>query len=235
MDQITIILILAAIGLACGLIIYLANVKLPHKVKNIDRIEAINKALPGTDCGACGYDDCLAYAQELAKNPELANKKPCPAILQSSEALSRLEKALGISIDASAMSRKALIHCGGKSEVLFSYSGIESCRAAAQLLSGHKRCPYACLGLGDCLTVCPQEAISIDEEKGIAVINCEKCNGCGLCVAECQKNLIELVPAGTKVAFRCNYGQLKNIPGRERCEYANQIVSAGVSLANKKR
>jgi hypothetical protein len=45
MNQVVIILIIAAIGLAFGLIIYLANAKLPYRVKNIDRIEAIKKAL----------------------------------------------------------------------------------------------------------------------------------------------------------------------------------------------
>jgi len=33
--------IIVAIGLAFGIIIYLANVKPPHKVKDIEKIEAI--------------------------------------------------------------------------------------------------------------------------------------------------------------------------------------------------
>jgi len=111
MNQVVIILIIAAIGLAFGLIIYLANAKMPYKVKNLDKIEAIRKALPETDCLECGYYNCLAYAQALAKKPEMANEMPCPAILQSREALSRLEKALGISLDAPTMSQKALIRC----------------------------------------------------------------------------------------------------------------------------
>jgi electron transport complex protein RnfB len=163
----------------------------------------------------------------------MANEMPCPAILQSREALSRLEKALGISLDAPTMSQKALIHCGGKSEAIFSYSGTSSCRAAALFLSGYKRCPYACLGLGDCFTVCPKGAISLDDEKDIAVIDYEKCNGCGLCVAECPQNLIELVPAETEISFRCNYGQLEDIPGRERCDYARQFVSCAAKPASK--
>jgi electron transport complex protein RnfB len=225
MNQVVIVLVIAAIGLAFGLIIYLANAKMPYKVKNLDKIEAIRKALPSTDCRECGYEDCLTYARALVNKPEIANEMPCPAILQSRESLSHLEKALGVSLDAPTISRKALIHCGGKSEVIFNYSGTRSCRAATLLLGGYKRCPYACLGLGDCLTVCPKGAISLDDEKDIAVIDYEKCNGCGLCVAECPQNLIELVPVEAEISFRCNYGELEDIPGRERCDYARQFIS----------
>ena len=63
-----IILILTAIGFVCGAIIYLAYVKIPHKVKGIEKIEEISNALPGMNCGACGYAGCFAYAQGLAKN-----------------------------------------------------------------------------------------------------------------------------------------------------------------------
>jgi len=116
------------------------------------------------------------------------------------------------------MSKKALIHCNGNSEVIYDYSGVGTCKAAAQLLRGYKKCPYACLGLGDCVEVCPQRAISIKPENSVAVVDTEKCTGCGLCLAECPQNLIELVPAGTKIAFLCNYAPLRDIPGREKCD-----------------
>jgi len=223
MNQVIIVLITGAIGLALGLLIYWANAKLPHKVRNTDEIRAINKALPGTDCGACGYGECLAYAQALYKDPGLANQTLCPFVLQSSEAMGYLGEALGVSLDSP--DKKAVIHCGGRSDVIFNYSGVRSCRAVAQLLSGYKRCPYACLGLGDCVAICPQAAISIDKEDDIAIVDREKCNGCGLCVAECPQELIELVPAATEVSFRCNYRQPEDIPGRERCDYARQAAA----------
>lgn len=229
MNQAIIIIVVTAIGLLFGLLIYLTNARLPYKTKDIEKIEAIGKALPGTDCAACGYKDCFTYARTLAENPELINKKPCSIALQSPEAVSRLEEALGISLDITA--KKAVIYCGGKSEAIFSYYGIESCRAAVPLLSGYKRCPYACLGFGDCIAVCPQGAISIDDNKDIAVIDYGKCNGCGLCVDECSQSLIELVPATTQIDLHCNYGQAENIPGRERCEYAEQFISVGISPA----
>jgi len=214
-----IILILTAIGMLSSAIIYLAYVKIPHKVKGIDRIEEISGALPGVNCGACGFAGCFGYAQELSKDAKMITEKPCPVALQSSETISNLEKVLDIKLDASALHKKALLHCGGNSEIIYNYSGVESCKAAAQLWGGYKKCPYACLGFGDCLKACPYDAISIDKEKGIATVDIDKCTGCGLCVGECPHNLIELVPAGTKVSFRCNYEPLRDIPGREKCQY----------------
>jgi len=212
--------ILIAIGLVAGLIIYLVYIKVPQKVKGLEKTEAINAILPGMNCGACGKPGCFGYAQALALDSDLVTKTPCTQLLQDDEKLEQLEKALGVTLDVSAMAKKALVHCGGDSEAVYLYSGIETCKAAAQLLSGYKRCPYACLGLGDCAKVCPVDAIFTDQEKKIVVVNREKCTGCGLCVAECPLNLVELVPADTKISFLCNYQPLKSIPGRERCEYA---------------
>ncbi len=211
---------LIGIGLACGLIIYMVYIKVPQKVKGLDKTEKINSILPGANCGACGKPGCFAFAQALTEDSELMTKSPCTQMLQDTEGLKKLEEALGITLDASAMAKKAVIHCGGDSEAIYHYSGVASCKAAAQLLSGYKRCPYACLGLGDCVEVCPVSAIFIDPVKKIAVVDRDKCTGCGLCVAECPMNIIELVPADTKIAFLCSYAPLKSIPGRERCDYA---------------
>ena len=213
-----IIIILTGIALVCAAIIYLVNVVVPRKVQGLEKTEEIARILPGINCGACGHPGCFAYAQALTKNASLILETPCTIACQDPESLERLEKALGVTLDASEMSRKALIHCNGNSEVIYNYSGVGTCKAAAQLLRGYKKCPYACLGLGDCLEVCPQDAISIKPENGVAVVDPEKCTGCGLCLVECPQNLIELVPAGTKIAFLCNYAPLRDIPGREKCD-----------------
>jgi len=89
MDIIT-ILVLTAIGIACGGIIYLAYVKIPQKVKGLEKIEEISNALPGMNCGACGFAGCFAYAQELAKNSDVINQSPCSVAMQNPEAVSCL-------------------------------------------------------------------------------------------------------------------------------------------------
>ena len=212
-------LVIAAIGLICGVVIYVVFVKLPIRVQGIEKTEELASILPGANCGACGYPGCFGLAQALARDPELITKGPCASLLQDAAMVADIEKALGKTIDASALDKRALVHCGGDSEIIYDYSGVETCKAASQLLSGYKKCPYACLSLGDCVKICPQGAISIDPERRIAVVDWDKCNGCGLCVAECPKSLIELVPSGTKITFRCNYQPLRDIKGREKCDF----------------
>ncbi len=213
------ILIITAIGLFCGALIYVANVAIPKKVQGLEKTEEVNSILPGRNCAACGYPGCFGFAQELTKNPELIRRTTCALTVQDAERLRRLGEALGLTLDASAMNKRALVKCGGNSDSIYHYSGTKTCKAATQLFGGYKKCLYGCLGLGDCMKVCIQNAISIDPEKKIAVIDWEKCVGCGLCVTECPRGLIELVPPGTKITFRCNYQPLRDIPGREKCEF----------------
>lgn len=47
-----------------------------------------------------------------------------------------------------------------------------------------------CSGCKSCLTVCPYDAISRDEEKGVAVVSTALCMGCGTCVAACPSGAI---------------------------------------------
>lgn len=225
-----IILILTGIAFGIGILIYVANVVIPNKVKGLEQTDKISKILPGLNCGACGYAGCFAYAQALTEPKALSccgrgteddvlTKSPCTVLLSDPDSVKRMEEALGVKLDLSELGKKALIHCTGDSEAIFGYSGTPTCKGARQIEGGFKRCPYVCLGLGDCVKVCPQDAISIDEGKHIAVIDPDKCNGCSLCLAECPQNLIELVSATTKIAYLCDYQPLRDIPGREKCNF----------------
>ncbi|MEA2015744.1 MAG: 4Fe-4S binding protein [Actinomycetota bacterium] len=213
-----IIIILSSIGIICGILIFLVNRFLPEEPDSLRKAEEIEKYLPGANCGACGYPGCFAYAQALAQDKDIFLKSPCTTVLQDPDLLEGLESVLGIEIDSSAMKKKAVVRCSGDSEIIGDYSGIETCRAASKMAGGFKECPYGCLGLGDCVEVCPVNAISIDEEKQAAVIDMEKCTGCGLCVEECPMNVIELIPADSKVVYLCKYEPIKNIPGRKKCK-----------------
>ncbi len=55
--------------------------------------------------------------------------------------------------------------------------------------------PVACTACGDCLTVCPYDAISMAEEgdRHFAVISPTGCKGCGGCVPMCPENAIDLL------------------------------------------
>ncbi|MBC7331052.1 MAG: glycyl-radical enzyme activating protein [Synergistetes bacterium] len=51
---------------------------------------------------------------------------------------------------------------------------------------------YKCLKCKTCLTVCPLNAITFHEEKGIK-IDRNKCNGCGNCAARCPSNALKRI------------------------------------------
>ncbi len=56
--------------------------------------------------------------------------------------------------------------------------------------------PDKCKASGECIKVCPQEAISI--KSGTAVIDYEKCDSDGMCVPACPQGAIELVEPDEK-------------------------------------
>lgn len=62
-------------------------------------------------------------------------------------------------------------------------------------------CKYSCIGLGDCVEKCSQEAIYI--ENGTAKVN-NLCSGCGECINVCPKGLIKILPLDTKEIISCN-------------------------------
>lgn len=76
-----------------------------------------------------------------------------------------------------------------------------TCVMAKTVFGSSLDCKHACLGLGDCIKVCPQEAIKI--ENMTAVIT-STCCGCGKCVSICPQNIIDLIPADTKKAVVCS-------------------------------
>ena len=212
------IIILSAIGIVCGILIFMVNRFLPKELESLKKTEEISRYLPGVNCGACGFPGCFAYAQALTKDKNIFFTNTCATVLQEPKMLKDLEKVLGIEVDSSKINKKAVVHCYGNSSMIGNYTGIKSCKAASKLVGGSKRCPYGCLGYGDCIAVCPNDAISIDKEMNVVVIDPDKCIGCGLCVKECPVGIIKLVPANANIVYLCSYKSLKNIPGREKCD-----------------
>jgi len=219
MDGNTILIIgsLTLIGLGCGIAIFMVNRFLPKEDEQLKKTEEIAKYLPSANCGACGKPGCFAYAREVSKDVEFLKKNPCMQLMNDEKRAKELGEFLGVDLFAGNVKKVAVVHCSGDSEILFDYKGIHTCKSASQLSAGYKKCPYGCLGFGDCVAVCPEHAISIDDKKRVAVIDPEKCIGGGLCVDECPFNLIEIIPEDMPQYLACNYLSKKNIPGRERC------------------
>jgi electron transport complex protein RnfB len=164
------------------------------------KVEKIRAALPGANCGACGYPGCDAFAN--AVSIEEAPVNGCP--VGGSEAAERLGEIMGASAEASER-KVAHVICNGtecNAKEKFEYTGIKDCKAAALVQGGNKSCSYGCLGYGTCYDVCPFDAITMKD--GIAHIDPDKCTACGNCVDACPKNVIEWAPYNQNVVVDCN-------------------------------
>ena len=182
------ILIVLAIGLIAGLGLSIASVVMAVPVD--ERIAKVREQLPGANCGACGYSGCDGYAEAVAKG-ECATNLCAPGGQSATEAISAI---MGVSATVSEK-LVAVVNCNGNCENVenkMDYRGINSCAAANMLYGGTKECKYACLGFGDCVKVCPFDAISISNGK--ATVNPSACTACGACIKACPKGVISLKP-----------------------------------------
>jgi Na+-translocating ferredoxin:NAD+ oxidoreductase subunit B len=82
------------------------------------------------------------------------------------------------------------------------YAGVPTCQAATLVGGGGKMCQYGCLGHGDCVSVCPFDAIHLNENR-LPVVDREKCTACGKCVEACPKKLIELHSLTHRIFVLC--------------------------------
>ncbi len=197
MDILVPVIIVAAIGLLCGVMLSLASHFLNVKVD--ERVEKVREALPGANCGACGYTGCDGYAAAVvAGEAELTECAPGGAATA---------KAIGeiMGADVGEVRQKyAVVMCSGVSEFTenkFDYQGIKSCAAASLLAAGPASCRYGCIGLGDCAAVCDNGAISVI--NGVAVVDKALCGGCEKCVTVCPKQVIRVLDADDRAVVKC--------------------------------
>ena len=176
---------LGLIGFLFAVILSIADKKLA--VKKDPVLEKILKILPGVNCGACGFSSCEAFAQNILEKKSLF--KGCLA--GGKEVNEKLCNLLGLE-SPHTTKKKVIVKCSQTEPKRFSaeYRGVKSC-ALADLTQTDLACKYGCLGFGDCEKVCKFGAIKI--EKGLPVINYEKCVGCGECVKACPRNVLEIV------------------------------------------
>jgi Na+-translocating ferredoxin:NAD+ oxidoreductase RNF subunit RnfB len=204
------ILSVTVIGAVSALMLSFASKYMTAEVD--ERAEAIEKCLPGTNCGACGFPGCAGYAAALVAG----NAKNNLCTPGGVDALKKLSGILGI--EAGELDAKvAVIHCRGDCNAQqrkMDYRGIQTCAAAKQLFGGEGACAYGCLGYGDCLPVCPSDAICV--ENGLARIITANCTGCGLCVKSCPNHLITVDDADEVTVIMCNSID-KGAVARKKC------------------
>ncbi|MDR1410399.1 MAG: RnfABCDGE type electron transport complex subunit B [Oscillospiraceae bacterium] len=214
MDILLPIIVVGSVALILGVGLVFASEK--FAVPTDEREEEMLAALPGVNCGACGYSGCAGYAAALYKG-EIKSASLCAP--GGDEVAAQITKLTGLAPEH-IVPMTALVRCQGGDGIAkysFLYSGMQSCRMAAQLAGGVKTCPCGCIGLGDCATVCPYDAVRVCPD-GVARVDTIKCRACKACVVACPKDLITLVPKeAPPTAVLCRNTQ-KGAVTRKLCE-----------------
>ncbi len=187
------------LGLVFGFALAAAAAKFQVPVNPL--VERVRDRLPSANCGACGFAGCQVYAEAVVERAEVSPDLCIPGRQPVASAVAELTgKAAGSVVD-----RIVVLRCHGTSAYAkdeAEYAGIPTCAAASLVFGGPRACKNGCLGLSDCVLVCPFDALHLGPE-GIPVVDAEACTGCGLCVAACPKDLFELYPRAHRIELSC--------------------------------
>ena len=129
-------------------------------------VDALDAALPQTQCTRCGYPDCRAYAQAMAEGEADINR--CPP--GGAEGIVRLAALTGRPV-----------------RPLDPAHGTEGPRALAVIDEAW------CIGCTLCIKACPVDCIVGASKRMHTVVDAE-CTGCELCVPACPVDCIAMVP-----------------------------------------
>ena len=145
----------------------------PDPIHLAGRIHAV---LPQTQCTRCGYPDCMAYAEAIAKSDAAINQ--CPP--GGAEGVARLADITG---------RPSL--------PLNPANGLETPRTVAVIDEAW------CIGCTLCQPVCPTDAI-LGSNKMMHTVIEPHCTGCELCIAVCPVDCISLeIVTGERTGWQC--------------------------------
>ncbi len=134
----------------------------------MDRLaDAIDAALPQTQCTRCGYPDCRAYAEAIAAADAPIDRCP-PGGAEGIARLARLTGRPPLPLDAAC--------------------GVEGPRRLAVIDEAW------CIGCTLCLRACPVDCI-VGAAKAMHTVIEPLCTGCELCVAACPVDCIALIEA----------------------------------------
>jgi len=165
------------------------------------RLEIVEGMLPHTNCGACGYPGCRAFAEALVAG----DAEPVLCTVSTPSDHARIASYLGIDAGV-AEQRVARRACAGGNNVArkqANYEGQPTCAAAALVAGGGKACFWGCLGLGDCDRACGFDAIEMDRHQ-LPVVDEMRCTACGDCVEACPKDLFSLHPISDRLWVACS-------------------------------
>ena len=170
------------------------------RVEEDPRIGLVNDALPGANCGACGYAGCAAYAEAVATEGEAVDK--CP--VGGQDCIDDVARIMGVEASA-AVKHVARLMCRGTSSLARTkadYEGPTDCAVQDLVSGGGKACQWGCLGGGDCVEVCNFGALEMGPD-GLPVVFDDLCTACSACVTACPRDLFELHPVEREFFVFC--------------------------------
>ena len=207
------LVVLAALGVVFG--IALAVVASKFVVQVDPKVEQVRDALPGANCGACGFAGCMGYAEAVVGNPDVAPNLCAPGKSAAADKIAQITGKAAAKVDP----KIARVFCQGgrsKSNRKFLYTGVMDCTAAVLAAGGDKSCEFGCLGYATCMRACPFDAITMSDDS-LPVIDKEKCTACGKCVAACPKQVIELGLMSKAVVISC-HSKDKGVDVKKKCQ-----------------
>ena len=200
------------VGILIGVLLGIASEV--FKVEVDEKEIQVREALPGNNCGACGYPGCDGLAKAIASGEAKVNQ--CPVGGQPVAA--KIAVIMGVDDVGASEKKVAFVKCKGNcnyTKKLYTYSGLHDCNGAMVVPgAGGKSCEYGCMGYGSCVKACEFDSIHIVD--GIALVDKEKCVACGKCVRACPKKLIDMVPYKAKTLVQCN-SQDKGKTVKDKC------------------
>jgi electron transport complex protein RnfB len=158
---------LGGLSVFFGAVLGFAAVK--FKVEGDPLVERIDKLLPQTQCGQCGYPGCRPYAEAIAGGDAI-NK--CPPGGQST--INNLADMLGVAAPS-----------------LDAEHGNESAIKKVAFIREDE-----CIGCTKCIQACPVDAI-LGAAKQMHTVIADECTGCDLCVEPCPVDCIDMIPVAT--------------------------------------
>ena len=148
-------------------------------------VERLDRLLPQTQCGQCGFDGCRPYAEAMARGEAGIDHCP-PGGDAGARALANLLQVPARPYDRSR---------GTHSSHPVQSGSMTTCMCLAPPIVAVV-VEEDCIGCTKCIQACPVDAI-IGGAKHMHVVIDPLCTGCELCVPACPVDCIVMVPAAS--------------------------------------